>query len=140
MEFKIIENPKYTNRIDFGLHLNPDNDPLKFFFSSMRKEGFPDLIQGAIRGEGYIGSPEGVFFFGDLDGEDFAEGNIFKEHEVKVYHDNFGETIITKQLFCEILFDYSTRLLKHCQEKEFNLGQQWEENMQDMLKQLEGML
>ena len=91
MEFKIIENPKYTNRIDFGLHLNPDNDPLKFFFSSMRKEGFPDLIQGAIRGEGYIGSPEGVFFFGDLDGEDFAEGNIFKEHEVKVYHDNFGE-------------------------------------------------
>lgn len=111
MNYKIITNPTYTSLIDIGLELQPNNDPVKFFFSSMKLDAFPALIEGICNNEGYVGSPQGVILYEDLDGEDVAEGNVFSEDEVNVYNHYIGESIVKKNDFMAILLAYSQALL-----------------------------
>lgn len=133
MNYIIIKNPKYTNLIDIGLELQPNNDPLKFFFSSMKIEAFPDLIDSIINNEGYLGSPQGVFLYEDLDGEDFAEGNIFSEDEVKVYNNYIGESILKKNKFISILLDYSQALLN---QSKVSTTLSWKNDMKASIQKL----
>lgn len=112
IDYKIIHNPDYTNLSKIGIRLVPDSLPLKFFFSSMRMIKYPELINDVCNDIGFFGDPQGVIFYNDLDGEDFAEGNVFKQNEVKVYHHNFGEVVIERLFFKKLLFDYSKSLIE----------------------------
>ena len=99
IKYTIIHQPDYTNVCKIGVLLEPDILPLKFFLSSMRLTSFPDLIKDINADRGYLGDPQGVFFYNDLDEEDFAEGNGFLKSQVKVYHHNFSDELIEKEIF-----------------------------------------
>lgn len=111
MKYTIIENPTYTNVMVIGVEIKPENKPLQYFFTSMQLSTYPDLIECVLNDEGYLGDPQGVIFYSDLDGEDFANNNGFAEDQVKIYHHVFGECTIPKVNFKHMLYDFSCQLL-----------------------------
>ncbi len=136
MKFEIIQNPSYSNLSKIGISLIPDVITLRFFFSSMRIAKFPELLKNVSSDLGYIGDPQGVIFYKDLDGEDFLEGDIFENEEVKVYHHNFGEEIINKHFFKSILLSYSDNLLKVYKNSD-ELSISWSKEMEHYINVLE---
>lgn len=133
MKYKIIENPTYTNTVKVGLEIEPENEPVKFFFSSMRLNKYPELIHNILNNTSYMGDPQGVLLYNDLDEEDLADDDIFEKDEVKIYHHIFGESILPKKLFDEMLYDISRKLLEvyGCDD---NISLNWKQEMEMALE------
>jgi|GEM_PF-4977859 len=110
MKYRIIENPSYSNIFSIGFDLMPDSDAVKLFFSGVRLPRYPEMIAGVLQNEGYYGDVFGVLFFKDLDAEDFADGDDFEPHQVKLFNHYFGEEIIEVSLFKQMLLDFGTQL------------------------------
>ncbi|MEH2298089.1 MAG: hypothetical protein V7K88_03190 [Nostoc sp.] len=135
MHYKIINNPTYTNTMKIGLEVQPENEPLQFFFTSMRLHKYPEFINDILNDRGYLGDPQGVLFYNDLDNEDFATGNVFNKEEVKVYHHVFGESIISRKTFIQMVYDFSCKLLE-VYGNDGNIPENWKLQMEKSLKEL----
>lgn len=139
MKYKVIDNPNYTNVMVVGIKIEPENEPLKFFFTTMRLHTYPELIQDILNDRGYLGDPQGVIFYSDLDEEDFANNDIFAEDHVKIYHHVFGECIIQKTIFKKMVYDFSSKLLVAYNQNQ-NLPNNWhtelKRNLEILKKQI----
>lgn len=135
MIYKITFEPNYTNASKLGLELDPDNEPLKFFFSGIKAENYPILIRRVSDLIGYGNEITWAKFHHELDWEDIENFGEVLNDELIIYHIEFGFTKISCKLFLNILYDYGSKLLwVHKSEKNFN--SEWFDDLQNSLTQL----
>ncbi|MCH2045940.1 MAG: hypothetical protein MK212_17620 [Saprospiraceae bacterium] len=107
---------EYTFRKNFAivnhLELCSNSEVLNAFFHAFSKKQYLNLLQGLVKQEGYLGDPKGLIFYHELDGEDFAEGHVFAEHEVELYFNGIGTVQLDQQFFFSIAIAYGQELNK----------------------------
>jgi hypothetical protein len=115
MDYKILDTKYNSSRLNLKISFVPSNDVLNTFFASLDVIKLSKVLQHVLKSESYFQSPMSLRFYKDLDWEDLQEldeiGGV-KEDELVVYHEVYGDTIIKESLFCQILLDYSTKLLE----------------------------
>jgi hypothetical protein len=118
MKYKIIHDPKYTNVVNIGIELCPDNEVVRFFFTGLILKKMPYYLSNINQSIGFGEELCSIQYFHEMDWEDKLGLNITKD-DVCLFHQVFGETVINKHLFENILFDYFDKIF---QEKAFNMN------------------
>lgn len=135
MKYKIIDFPKYTNAVSIGLEIEPENEPLKYFFSSVKLENMPVVLGNVINSVGFSEEKAGVIYYDDLDGYDISTGQGFESSQVRIYHEVFGDTLVETKLFEKILYDYCIKLIdKYKDDNSISIN--WFNEMQQKLQRL----
>jgi len=110
MNYKIIENPPYTDWSRVGLELDYECDPLLFFMSSVTIEDFSNLLDCLINSVTYSNRFASFTIYEDLDWED-KEDITIDENEVLIEHHHFGNAVINTKFLKKLVFDYGNKLL-----------------------------
>lgn len=113
MQYKIIKHPDYTGVVEIGIECKPDNEPLKYLLSGFGLEHLCKLIGGANREIGAGLEYRSLRFYNSLDEGDFADGMGFEPDEVECWVYPIGFGILKKDLFFNILCDYTDAVLEH---------------------------
>lgn len=125
-----------------SIEFSPENKPLRYFLAGVDLIKYPKLLDSTYRRDSYYQPPMSLRFYNDLDWEDLKEisnlGGI-KEDEVVVYHEVYGESVIKELLFCQILLDYSIKLLE-VYKNDKTLSIKWNDEMLKEINQLRGKL
>lgn len=151
MMWKISDKPDNSTILNPGISLDPPDDVVQALFIGTHVHWYPHLLHNAVLEKLYGTNIAGVRFYKDLNAEDFFNKDVFEENEVRISHEVFGESVIYKSLFFEILYEYAEKLLaiyridENVQNKyqswlqlhsEHNFNPNWAQAMEEELKNL----
>jgi len=134
MKYKIIENPNYTSVIDVGVVLEPDSPVIRFFLTSIKLEELATFLLNISSSTGYGSELSSIIFFHEMDWED-KEGLKIKDGDVNIYHQEFGEEVISANHFISLLYDYAEKV-KKVYENDINLASNWKLEVEIALEKL----
>ena len=101
-----LSNPDCEN---LDIKFDPYDEIVYAFFNGTRACNFPALLNDAVLEKLFGTGMVGVKYYHELDYEDFSANDIFSEDEVRLSHQLWGESVMNKQLFFEILYDYADK-------------------------------
>jgi hypothetical protein len=135
MEWTIINTPN-DNLIKIRIQVVPENEAIEYFFSGISLRRFPVFLSTVVNSHGFHNEVSGIITFADLDGGDFASGRGFKKDHVKIYHNVFNsETVIPESIYCKMVLDYTTMLLK-VYRTSTEISPQWVKEIEEGIEQL----
>lgn len=119
MKYKIIEKPDYTNRVKIGIQAEPENVPLMFFLSGLNILLFPFYIFELLNNRSFGVQNARFNFYHEMDGGlllDFYDrmNREMQEDEIEItfYDGKTHYSVIGKNDFLKIFYDYSLKLLE----------------------------
>lgn len=116
MELNIISNPSYTDSIDIGLELSPDDEVLRLFLAAIGKEHLLALLVSISESRGFTIENARLSFFSELDWEDkesLAYLGGIKKDQIYIYNydGQQNETIVDEVIFKKILKTYMSAFI-----------------------------
>ena len=134
MKYEIIENPEYTSVVKVGISLNPDNEVLRFFLSSLKLEDMPIMLESIINSKGIGSEFSSLIYYEEMDWED-KEGLDIEAGDINIYHQMFGELTIKESIFLPILIDYCYKLVQ-VYKTDSKIPINWGEEMKNQIELL----
>lgn len=146
LKYDIIENPNYTSCSKVGLEIFPENEPLMFFFSGLKKENFPHFLLELIENRSFGVENAWFTYYWEMDGGfliDFKNkfGREMQENEIEiqVYDGKRKYSVMKKHDFEQIFYDYSKKLLEVYQ-SDSSLPETWKNEMVISLEKLKSKI
>lgn len=96
-------------RGNLGIKFDPYDEIVYAFFIGTNVYYFPALLNDAVHEKLFGTGMVGVMFYTDLSYDDYAANEIFTEDEVRLSHQLWGDSVIDKQLFFDILYEYADK-------------------------------
>ncbi|MBB6329222.1 hypothetical protein HNP24_000172 [Chryseobacterium sediminis] len=146
MHYKVVLDPSYTNSSKVGIEMYPDNRELRFLITSLKIEKFPEYISELLENVNFGTEMASFRFYHQMDWEDKTEffkifGREILEDEIEIYlydgKSNFS--VIKKNDFFNIFYDYSLKLLE-VYRLDKTLPANWAESMEKELYRLKDKL
>ncbi|MBO9203051.1 MULTISPECIES: hypothetical protein [Niastella] len=96
---------------NLDIRFDPPDEIAYAFFIGTNVYYFPALLNDAVVERLFGTGMLGVMYYHELSFDDFASGEIFNEDQVGLSHQTWGFTVMNKQLFFEILYEYADKHL-----------------------------
>lgn len=142
LKYEIIENPNYTMCSKVGIKTFPENEPLMFFLSGLKKDQFPHYINELLENRSFGVENTSFIFKHEMDGLDQIEfykryGRNLQENEIEIwfYNRKTNYSVIKVKKFEKIFYDYSKKLLEVYQ-SDITLPDTWKSDMEVALEKL----
>ncbi|MFA0963104.1 hypothetical protein AB9P05_14965 [Roseivirga sp. BDSF3-8] len=115
MKYQILQERYNQASHNIRIIFKPENEVLNAFFSTLRINKTPSLLDKISNSENYYQELMSLRFYKNLDWEELEElleiGGI-KEGEVAIYHEVYGEITLNESIFKQLVLDYSQELLE----------------------------